>query len=111
MASDQSLVDYLIGKMEEAGEVTARKMFGEYGLYCDGKIFALVCDNALFIKPTPAGRIFTGTPTEAPPYPGARPSFMIAEEKWDDREWLGHLVRVTLADLPAPKPKKKRVRS
>ena len=26
-------------------------MFGEYGLYFDNKLFGLVCDNKLFIKP------------------------------------------------------------
>ena len=30
--------------------VTARAMFGEYALYLDGSIFALVCDDILYFK-------------------------------------------------------------
>jgi TfoX/Sxy family transcriptional regulator of competence genes len=33
-------------------------MFGEYGLYSSGKMVALVCDDALYVKPTAAGRAF-----------------------------------------------------
>jgi len=107
MASDQNFVDFVLDQIENAGEVTAKKMFGEYGVYSDGKIFALICDNQLFIKPTEAGRAFIGNVVEAPPYTGAKSSFLI-EDKIEDREWLSELVRVTVKELPDPKPKKKK---
>src|SRR5260221_2064822 len=72
MGSRQSIVDYLVGQMATAGAVSARKMFGEYGVYCDGKMVALVCDDQLFVKPTASGRAHVGNVTEAPPYPGAK---------------------------------------
>lgn len=106
MASDQSFADYIADQASEAGTITYRKMFGEYGLYCDGKIVALICDNRLFVKPTDAGRRFTGAITEAPAYPGAKPSLLI-EDQIDNREWLGRLIRITHDALPAAKPKKK----
>jgi TfoX/Sxy family transcriptional regulator of competence genes len=107
MASDKAFVDFVLDQLEHAGEITARQMFGEWGVYSDGKIFALICDNKLFIKPTEAGRAYIGEPVEAPPYPGARPSFLI-EDQLEDREWLSQLVRVSLRELPDPKPKKKK---
>ena len=67
MASDQAFVDFVLDQIENAGEITAKKMFGEYGIYSDGKIFALVCDNKLFIKPTLSGRAFIKEVVEAPP--------------------------------------------
>ena len=88
-----------------AGTVTARKMFGEYGIYCDGKIVALVCDDKLFVKPTAAGKAFAGKVDEVPAYSGAKPSLLVAPDKWDDREWLSGLIRITAAELPAPKKK------
>lgn len=102
MASRQSTVNHLLGQMAGAGAVQARKMFGEYGLYLDGRMFALVCDDRLFVKPTEAGRAHLGAVTEAPPYPNAKPHFLIAGERWDDGEWLARLARVTAAALPAP---------
>jgi len=105
MASDQKFVDFVLDQTQSAGEITAKKMFGEYGVYVDGKIVGLICDNRLFIKPTHAGREFIGKVVEQPPYEGAKPSFLI-EEKLDDAEWLSTLIKLTAAELPEPKPKK-----
>jgi TfoX/Sxy family transcriptional regulator of competence genes len=107
MASDQHFVDFVVQQMEHAAPVTFRKMFGEYALYKGGKVVALVCDNRLLVKPTEAGRAFIGDVVEAPPYPGAKPAFLI-EAQLEDREWLGKLITITERELPEPRPKKKR---
>lgn len=100
-------LDFVVDQIENAGQITYKKMFGEYAIYSDGKIFALVCDNKLFIKPTEAGRVFIRDVVEAPPYPGAKLSFLI-EDKLEDRDWISNLVKITLDELPEPKPKKKK---
>lgn len=107
MATDKEFVDFVLDQIVNAGNITAKSMFGEYGIFSDGKIFALICDNKLFIKPTDAGRDFIVEVVEAPPYPGAKLSFLI-EDKLDDSEWISNLVRITLKELPAPRPKKKK---
>jgi len=107
MASEQNFVDFVIEQIRNAGEVTAKKMFGEYGIYADGKLFGLICDNKLFIKPTISGREFIGNVIEAPPYEGAKPSFLI-EDEIEDSDWLSELVRISLKELPSPKPKSKK---
>ena len=107
MASTKEFTDYVVGQIEIADDITAKKMFGEYTLYAGVKIFALVCDNKLFIKPTEAGRAYIRDVVEAPPYPGAKLCFLI-EDKLEDREWLSTLVRITVQELPEPKPKKKK---
>jgi TfoX/Sxy family transcriptional regulator of competence genes len=107
MASDQSFVDYMVDQFQDDCGVTYRKMFGEYGLYSNGKIFGVICDNRLFVKPTEGGRAFIRDVVEAPPYPGAKPSLLI-EDRIDDSEWLSELVRITTRELPAPKPKKRK---
>jgi TfoX/Sxy family transcriptional regulator of competence genes len=105
MASDLDFVEYVVDQMEDAGGITYKKMFGEYAVYCRGKVVALICDNQLFVKPTEAGRAFIGDAVDAPPYPGAKPSFLIGEGM-EDRDWLGRLIRLTEKELPLPKPKK-----
>ena len=107
MASDKSFLDFIVDQIENAGHITYKHMFGEYGVYSDGKIFALVCDNKLFIKPTEVGREFIKDPVEAPAYPGAKMSFLI-EDQLEDRDWISELVRITVKELPEPKPKKKK---
>ena len=106
MASDLGFVEYVCDQMRDAGRVRFRKMFGEFAVYCDDKVVALVCDDQLFVKPTPGGRAFIGLPVESPPYPGARPHFLI-EGDIDDREWLTGLIGVTARELPPPKAKAK----
>ncbi|PHK08460.1 TfoX/Sxy family protein [Spirosoma sp. 209] len=107
MASDTSFVDFVVDQIRNSGEITAKKMFGEYGIYSEEKLFGLICDNKLFIKPTPSGRKFIGNVVEASPYEGAKPSFLI-EDKIEDSSWLSELVRISLTELPVPKPKKKK---
>lgn len=55
MASRQEFVQYSTDQLSGAGTITYRKMFGEYGIYCDGKFFALICNDQLFVKITEAG--------------------------------------------------------
>ena len=104
MASRLEYVRYVAEQLSGAGEITYKKMFGEYGLYCDGKIFANLFDDQLFVKITEAGRrLFPGLP-EAPPYPGAKNCFLI--ENVDDRDFLTALTLTTCQALPEAKTKR-----
>lgn len=107
MASDVDFVEYVCEQVRRAGNVTYRRMFGEFALYCDGKVVALVCDNQLFLKPTDAGKSLLGPVREAPPYPGARPYYLI-DAQLDDADAAAALVRATADALPPPKPKSPR---
>ena len=110
MASDPDFLQYVREQLTGVDELSHRKMFGEYALYMGHKVVALVCDNQLFLKPTPAGRALLGSSPEAPPYPGAKP-YLLIDAALDDRELLSELFRATERDLPEPKPKKRKPRS
>lgn len=103
MASNPEFVEYVADQLHDAGNITYRKMFGEYGMYCDGKIFALICENQLFIKITDVGRQLAPELETAPPYDGAKDYFLI--ENIDDRDFLTSFVMETCKELPMPKPK------
>ena len=105
MASDQSFVDFICDQIPLTGRLSSRKMFGEFAVYLDEKVVALICDNQLFVKPTAEGRALIGAPDEAPPYTGASAHFRVTE-KLEDGAWLSSLFIVTAAALPVPKPKK-----
>jgi len=107
MASDKDMVEYIVSQIQDAGIITYKKMFGEYGIYSDNKIVALVCDNRFFVKQTEEGKNFIGDYKEDAPYPGAKMSFLI-EDKIDDSDWVSELIRITAKALPEPKPKKKK---
>ena len=107
MASDESFVEFVADQMGDAGHVSYRKMFGEYAIYCHGKVVALVCDNQLFVKQTEGGRSYLGSIVEAAPYPGAKLHFLIGDA-FEDREWISGLIKITAEELPAPKQKRSR---
>ena len=105
MATQQRTVDYLLEQATGAGTASTKPMFGEYGVYVDGKMIGSICDDQLYVKPTASGRLHAEPVSEAAPYPGAKLHLLIEADRWDDAEWLGDLLRVTAAELPIPKPR------
>ena len=101
MASNSDFVQYIADQCGGAGEITTRKMFGDYGIYCNGIIFGLICDNHFYVKPTESGRKLLRTVELRKPYDGAKDYFYIAEV--DDHEYLSELVRETCKELPKKK--------
>ncbi len=106
MASSANFVQYVAEQCADAGEIVAKKMFGEYGIYCDGKIFGLICDDCLYMKPTDEGHAVLREVQMRPPYEGAKDYFYVADV--DDRAYLTQLVKVTCAAFPEPKVKAKK---
>ena len=105
MVCNSDFVQYISDQCSGAGEIVTKKMFGDFGIYCDGKIFGLICDDRFYLKPTIAGRSLLRTVELRPPYEGAKDYFYIADV--DDRDYLSELVRATCRELPEPKVRKK----
>lgn len=108
MATKQRTIDYLLEQLAGAGDISTRKMFGEYALYHESKVVAFICDDRLFIKPTEPGRDLLGAVTLGKPYPAAKDYFEIAGDEWEDADRLVEIVRTTADALPLPAPKKPR---
>jgi DNA transformation protein and related proteins len=109
VSTSKSTIDYILDQISRAGDVSIRKMFGEYALYCNGKVVGLVCDDTLYIKITVPGKEYVGDfYQEGYAYRGAKVSMMIDGDRIEDREWLSELVRITAENIPLPKQKKLR---
>ena len=109
MATSETTVRFLLDQLSNLPGVRARKMFGEYALYCREKVVALVCDDQLFVKMTAPGKALVGERyAEGFAYQGAKASILVGADELDDHERLTALLRVTAAALPSPKPKKAR---
>jgi DNA transformation protein len=50
MAVSEEFLHYVIEQFRELGAVTTRKMFGGSGVYFDGKFFALLDNDELYLK-------------------------------------------------------------
>ena len=104
MACNANFVQYIVDQCADAGEITARKMMGDYCIYCDGVVVGLVCDNTLYVKQTAAARELLHEVVLRPPYDGTKEHFVITDV--DDRDYLATIVRATIANLPKPKIRK-----
>ena len=104
MTTDRNFIEYVTDQIDDGCDITWRLMFGGCTVYSKGKVVALICDDQLFVKPTEAGRAYIGDVVEAPPYPGAKNSFLI-EDKIEDGDWLSELIALTERELPMPKTK------
>lgn len=105
MGTKQSTAGFILDQLRLLKNVSVKKMFGEYALYCDGKVVGLICDDQLYLKISEQGKAMAGDRyREGIPYPGARPAMLI--EEIDNGPWLTQLVRLTAAQLPLPNLKK-----
>jgi TfoX/Sxy family transcriptional regulator of competence genes len=86
-----------------AGEVRARKMFGDYALYCNNKVVGLICDDYLYLKPLKPleSLLHEDDRRMQPPYDGAKPHYVITNV--DDADYIAQLVRTVAGLLPDKK--------
>lgn len=109
MSTSSDTIVYLSDQLTGLGSrIRTRKMFGEYALYCDEKVVALICDDQVFVKITDAGKSFVGgSYEEGFPYPGAKPAMLIGGEIIENKEVFCELIDLTARALPLPKPKQR----
>jgi TfoX/Sxy family transcriptional regulator of competence genes len=93
----------------DLGIVTYKKMFGEYGVYLDGKIFSLVCDDRLFFKTKHletrvVDELFGN---EEQPFPGAKGYAEVSGDFIEDVPELTLRLKTVMATLPVAKAKEK----
>jgi DNA transformation protein len=100
-------VDAILRRLRSP-KFTAKPMFGEYALYADGKVVALVCDDRLYVKMVPATAAFADDCETGPPYPGAKPHYIVDEGQLGSLEGLPDALLDVAKGLPAPRKKAKR---
>lgn len=107
MSSSPDFLEYVLEQIALVWPITYKKMFWEYWLFLDSKMFAVICDDQFFLKPTSKGREVLTDIIEAPPYTWAKDYFLI--ENLEDKEYLAQIIKVTWDELPYSKPKKKKI--
>lgn len=107
MSTSSDTIIYLSDQLTSLGNrIRTRKMFGEYAMYCDEKVVALICDDQVFVKITDSGKKFVGANyQEGFPYPGAKPAMLIGGEIIENKDAFCELINLTALALPPMKPK------
>lgn len=79
MATSKDTIAFILEKLGNDPRFSARAMFGEYALYAEGTVVALVCDNMLYVKIMPASVGLHEVCEKASPYPSAKPHYLVDE--------------------------------
>ena len=101
MATSQEYAEFVLDQFSLVDGITARKMMGEYILYCGGKIFGGIYDDRFLVKPTASALEKMPDAKREFPYEGAKEMLLV--ERIDDREFLRELVTSMYAELPEKK--------
>ena len=110
MATDPRTIEILLELLAPL-PLSVRKMFGEYSVYLDGKVVALVTDDVFSLKLTELRDERLDESMLGPAYPGSKPYWRIPADLLEDREWATSLVARTAELLPPPAPKRPRARA
>ncbi len=106
MSTQKDTIEFILEKLRHPKRFAARAMFGEYALYADKRVVALVCDDQLFVKILPASAELEDVCEKGEPYPGARPHYIVEEEQLSKLEQLPAILFAIADSLPAKKKKK-----
>lgn len=111
MATSKDFIDFVLDQVTPAGDITSKKMFGEYMVYAGIKPVLLVCDDTVFVKILPAVTAKFAehgiTPETGFPYTGAKEHYILDIENSD---LAIDMVKLLAEILPLPKPKKPKVK-
>ena len=104
MATSKDYIEFVLEQVKDFGDVTARKMFGEYMVYFSSKPILLVCDNTVFIKILPDTSKILENAERGFPYDGAKEHYILDIE---NRELLEKIIPVLIEITSLPKRKRK----
>lgn len=107
MATSREFHDYVLDCLRRAGDVTTRRMMGEYCVYYQGRLVGDICDNRLLLKQTPASQRLLADCALEYPYEGAKNRMFVMEE-FEDAARMCRLLEAMYPELPAPKPRRKK---
>jgi TfoX/Sxy family transcriptional regulator of competence genes len=103
MSTQKETIEFILEKLGASKRFSTRAMFGEYALYADGKVVALVCDDQLYVKILPASDPLENICEKSSPYPGAKPHYVIEEDKLSQMEDLPKILFNIAKHLPDKK--------
>jgi len=104
MATQKQTVEFLLEKLRQPKRFSARAMFGEYAIYADGKVVALICDDRLYVKILAASKELEALCEKGEPCPGAKPHYLVDEGQLSTL----HMLPKMLCDIAESLPEEKR---
>lgn len=106
MASSTSFVEHVADILSPIGNIRMKKMFGEYGVYCNEVFFAMVCEDILYFQCDEA--LLAEFSETGFPYPGAKLAGIAGPNLLEDRDSLLEFAKKAYRYKSSIPPKKKK---
>ena len=107
MSSSKEYLTFILEQLSELEDVSYKAMMGEYILYYRGKIVGGIYDDRLLVKPVKSAIDYMPHANYDVPYDGAKEMLLVDDV--DSKDFLTGLFEAMFDELPAPKPKNKKV--
>ncbi len=105
MATSINFINYVCEQLEGIGNVSYKKMFGEYMVYLNDKPVIIVCDDTAFVKKLECIEDMMKNASVGFPYKGAKEHYILdIDNSSFSKEVVIEIEKVT----PLPKSKKGR---
>lgn len=105
MATTKEFLDYIVENLQKAGDISTRKMMGEYLVYYKRKLVGDVCDNCLYLKPTETVLRLMPDADRDYPYEGSK-TLMVIVDDVENTKLMSDVLSGMYEELPEPKKKK-----
>ncbi len=105
MSTQKETTEDILSHLKPSGLFRVRAMFGEYALYANDVVVALICDDQLFVKILPETSSLEEHFPKGVPYQGARDHYLLTDDWY---HMAGDLSEVLLAAAKVIGQKKKK---
>ena len=83
-----------------------KRMFGEYGIYLQGRVLGFLCDEQILLQDTPTARKLLPNAERKELFPGSKLFIIFSDE--GNHHLLQSVAQAMWEELPVPKPRKGR---
>ncbi len=104
MATSLDFINYVCEQLNGIGNITYKKMFGEYMVYLNDKPVIVVCDNIAFVKKLDIITEMMQNADVGFPYKGAKEHYVL---DIDNADFCKSVVTKIETVTPIPKSRKK----
>ena len=81
-----------------------KRMFGEYGIYLQGRVLGFLCDEQILLQDTPTARKLLPDAERKELFPGSKLFIIFSDE--GNHHLLQSVAQAMWEELPVPKPRK-----
>lgn len=109
MKASREYLDFVLEKLSPIGDIKSRAMFGGYGIFYEGLMFALISEDILYFKVSESNRHIYEI-ARSKPFPHGISYWEVPSDVLEDNTRLHELANISIqiAEEAARKKKKKK---